>query len=129
MYRNYRDFNLNNFSQLFNNDKILNQPSLDEAVWIFNEEMERTLDEIAPKEKKREHKRQNKQWFTSQLLEQRKIVRNRERVYLAYRENQHWKAFTRERNRYNKMLEYSKRHHLVTAINETGQDPKNFLSC
>ena len=39
MHRNYRDFNLNNFSQLFNNDKILNQPSLDEAVWIFNEVM------------------------------------------------------------------------------------------
>ena len=127
MHRNYRDFNLNNFSQVFNNNKILNQPSLDEAVQIFNEEMERTLDEIAPKEKKREQKRQNKQWFTSQLLEQRKIVRNQERAYLAYRENQHWKAFTRERNRYNKMLEYSKRHHLVTAINETSQDPKKLF--
>ena len=46
---------------------------------------------------------------------------------MAYRENQHWKAFTRERNRYNKMLEYSKRHHLVTAINETGQDPKKLF--
>ena len=74
MYRNHRDFNLNNFSQVFNNNKILDQPSLDKAMEVFNKEMERTLDKIAPKEEKKEHKRQNKQWFTSQLLEQRKIV-------------------------------------------------------
>ena len=115
MHRNYRDFNLNNFSQVFNNNKILDQPSLDKAVQVFNEEMERTLDNRPLKEEKKEHKRQNKQWFTRQLLEQRKIVRNQERAYIAYRENQHWKAFTREQNRYNKMLEYNKRHHLVTT--------------
>ena len=95
MHRNYRDFNLNNFSQVFNNNKILDQPSLDKPVQVFNKEMERTLNKIAPKEEKKEHKRQNKQWFTSQLLEQRKIVRNQERAYIAYKENQHWKAFTR----------------------------------
>ena len=31
-HRNYRDFNLNNFSQVFNNNKILDQSSLEEAV-------------------------------------------------------------------------------------------------
>ena len=77
-HRNYRDFNLNNFSQVFNNNKILDQSSLEEAGQAFNEEMEKTLDKIALKEKKRKHKRQNKQWYTSQLLEQRKIVRNEE---------------------------------------------------
>ena len=96
MHRNYKDFNLNNFSQVFNNNKILGQPSLDKAVHVFNEEMERILDKIVLKEEKKEHKRQNKQWFTSNLLKQRKIVRNQERAYIAYRENQHWKAFTRE---------------------------------
>ena len=52
---------MNNFSQVFNNNKILDQSSLEEAVQAFNEEMETTLDKIAPKEEKREHKRQNKQ--------------------------------------------------------------------
>ena len=61
MHRNYRDFNLNNFSQVFNNNKILDQPSLDKAVQVFNEEMERTLNKIVPKVEKKEHKRQNKQ--------------------------------------------------------------------
>ena len=40
-HRNYIDFNLNNFSQVFNNNKILNQSSLEEAVQAFNEEMEK----------------------------------------------------------------------------------------
>ena len=82
-HRNYRDFNLNNISQVFNNNKILDQSSLEEAVQAFNEEMEKTLDKIAPKEEKREYERQNKQWYTSQLLEQRKIVRSQERAYIA----------------------------------------------
>ena len=51
-HRNYRNFNLNNFSQIFNNNKILDQSSLEEAVQTFSEEMEKTLDKIAPKKKR-----------------------------------------------------------------------------
>ena len=101
-HRNYKEFNLNSFSQEFNNNKILEQSSLKDAVWEFNEEMERTLDIIAPLEEKKKLKRKNKPQYTSQLLKQRKIVRNKERVYIKYRENHHWKAFTREQNRYNR---------------------------
>ena len=95
-HRNYRDFNLNHFSQVFNNSKILDQSSLEDAVQAFNEEIEKTLDKIAPIEGKKEPKRQNKPWYTGQLLEQWKIIRNQKRAYLVYREGQHWKAFTRE---------------------------------
>ena len=42
-HRNYRDFNLNNFSEVFNNNKILDQSSLEEAMQAFNEEMGKTL--------------------------------------------------------------------------------------
>ena len=87
----------------------------------------KTLDKIAPIEEKKEPKRQNKPWYTGQLLEQRKIIRDQERAYIAYREGQHWKAFTREQNRYNKMLEYNKRHHLVTVIKEANKDSKQLF--
>ena len=40
-HRNYRDFNLNSFSQVFINNKILDQSSLEEAVQAFNKEMEK----------------------------------------------------------------------------------------
>ena len=42
-HRNYNDFSLNSFSQKLNNNKVLDQSSLEDAVQVFNEEMEKTL--------------------------------------------------------------------------------------
>ena len=52
-HRNYKKFNLNSSMQEFNYHRILEQSSLKDAVQIFSEEMERTLDIIAPLEEKR----------------------------------------------------------------------------
>ena len=46
---------------------------------------------------------------------------------MNYIENHHWKAFTREWNRYNRVLDYNKRHHLVTKINEANKDCKQLF--
>ena len=56
-HRNYKEFNLISFTQEFNNNRILEQSSLKDAVQIFNEEVERTLDIIAPLEEKKRFKR------------------------------------------------------------------------
>ena len=50
---------------------------------------------------------------TLPIMEQRKIIRNRESIYSTYKQENQWKAFTRE-NRYNRMLDFNKRHYLVT---------------
>ena len=49
-HRNHKEFNLNSFRQLFNNNTILEQSSLKDAIWVFNEEIETALDVIAPLE-------------------------------------------------------------------------------
>ena len=46
---------------------------------------------------------------------------------MNYRENHNWKAFTTECNRYNRMLDYNKRHHLLTKINEPNSDSKQLF--
>ena len=51
-------------------------------------------------------------------MEQKRIVRTRERIYNRDRQLHQWKAFTRERNRYTRMLEFQKRHYLVTKVEE-----------
>ena len=61
---------------MFNNSKLLDQSSLEDAVQAFNEEMEKTLNKIAQIEEKKEPKRQNKPWYTGPILKQRKIIRN-----------------------------------------------------
>ena len=50
-----------------------------------------------------------------------------EGVYIKCRENHHWKAFTREQNRYNRMVDYNKRHHPVTKIDEANKDSKQLF--
>ena len=72
-------------------------------------------------------KRKNRPWYTSQLLEQRKIVRNRKRAYIPHKENHHWRTFTREQNIYNRMLDYNRRHHMVTRIVEANKDSKQLF--
>ena len=89
--------------------------------------MERAPDIMTPLEEKQKPKRKNKPWYTSQLLEQRKFVRNRERAYIQHKENHHWKAFTREQNRYNRMLDYNKRHHLIMKIDKANKDSKQLF--
>ena len=73
----------------------------------------KALHDLAPLGDRGKPKRKSRPWYNSQLLEQRKVVRNRERAFIKYREDHHWRAFTGEKNRYNRMLEFNKKtlHH------------------
>ena len=67
-------------------------------------------------------------WYNSQLLEQRKVTRNRERAFNKYREDHNWRAFTREQNRYKRMLEFNKRHYIITRVNESANNSRQLFS-
>ena len=51
-------------------------------------------------------------------------MKNRERVWLKYQNPAQWKAYTRERNRFNTMLKYKKYHSLHTLIVESKHNTK-----
>ena len=106
-HRNYRGLNLDTFRKEFSNNRILEKDNLKEAFTEFKEEMTRAPDELAPLEDRGKPKSKSRPWYNSQLLEQRKVTRNRERTFIKYRGNHHWRAFNRERNRYNRMLEFN----------------------
>ena len=48
--------------------------------------------------------------------DQRKIVRNRQRMWIKYDEDHHWTAYKRQHNRYKNMLIYNKFKYLSDAI-------------
>ena len=52
--------------------------------------------------------RNKKPRFDKELYDQRRIMKNRERVWLKYRNTAQWKAYTTERNRFNTMLKFKK---------------------
>ena len=126
-FRKYTDITLENFTATFRNKEITQHSKLEDALEAYNKEIERTLDILAPVKKRTDHKKQSRPWYNASLLDQRKIVRNRERIFNHYRLDHQWKAFTRERNRYNTMPNYCKRNHLVGQVKDAQNDSKQLF--
>ena len=99
-----REIDLDTFSREFNNEVILWCSDLDNIWKEFDKELTRTLDKLVPLRKPRRNAKPARPWYNPRLLDQKKIVRNRENKYIKYKQSHQWKAFTRERNRYNTML-------------------------
>ena len=55
---------------------------------------------IAPQQVKKNTSRIRKPWYDVNLKHQRHIVKNGESKWVKYREQLHWKAYKRERNRF-----------------------------
>ena len=89
--------------------------------------MTRALDKLAPLEDRGKPKRKNRLWYTSQLLEQRKVTRNRETAFNKYREDHHWRAFTREWNRHSRRLDFNKRQYIIAKVNESTNNCKQLF--
>ena len=68
--------------------------------------------------------RNKKPWFVKELYDQRRIMKNRERVWLKYKDAAQWKAYTREKNISNTVLKLKKSHSLHTLILENKHDTK-----
>ena len=124
--RSYRNFNPSDFEANFNNTSILEQDDFEQAVIELEKELTRTLDELAPQDR-RKKKQPSRPWYNATLKEQRRILRTRERIYNRNRQLHQWKAYTRERDRYTRMLEFQKRHYLVTKVEEATTDSKQLF--
>ena len=125
--RNYKNFSTSSFETSFNNSTILDQDNFELAVKALEGELTRTLDELAPLQDRRKKKIPSRPWYNSTLREQKRIVRTRECIYNRDRQLHQWKAFTRERNRYTRMLEFQKRHYLVTKVEEATTDSRQLF--
>ena len=108
--RQFKKLDVENFTKVFNNEIVLKHSKLEDIWSTLLKELNRTLDEIIPIEDQKKIRKPPKPWYTPSLLDQRKIVRGRERTFIKYREDQHWWAFTRERNRYTRMIRFNKRN-------------------
>ena len=125
--RNYKNFSPSTFETSFNDSTILEQDNFELAVKALENELTRTLDELAPIQDRKKKKIPSRSWYNSTLKEQKRIVRTRECIYTRDRQLHQWKAFTRERNRYTRMLEFQKRHYLVTKVEEATTDSKQLF--
>ena len=91
---------------------------------LFETNLMDLLNKIAPEKKVQCHQRPKQLWYTTELREQKRIVRNRESKWLKYRENHLWLAYKRERNRYNAMLTYHKSQQICQRVRDAKGNTK-----
>ena len=80
-YKEYRKLTtaaITEFQKNFNNQPILDATNLEDAIHQLNDQMLRNLNQVAPLKRRRSLKKAPKSWFNKDLLDQRKIVKNRE---------------------------------------------------
>ena len=76
--RQFKELDLDNFIQEFRNEEILKHRELGEIWSALEEELKRTLSKIIPEEKQKKTPRPPRPWYTSSLLDQRKIELEKE---------------------------------------------------
>ena len=77
----------------------------------LEKQLKLVLDEIAPAKTKTILVRPTNPWFTEDVKTQKKLMRNRERIWRKYRLQSNWIAFKVERNKYRAMLKVRKKNY------------------
>ena len=112
---------INNFD---NNWSVLDEVDPVELFEEYHRKMSELYDKIAPEKSLKASNRKRLPWFTAQTKDQKKIVRNRERIWLKYQGDSHWKALKRERCRYRNMLNFNRTQAISGAILDVKGDTK-----
>ena len=112
------------FKEVYNHDCLTGIENPTDQVKKFESELLDTLNKVAPIKEKQVHPRPLQFWYNEDLHVQKRLVRNRERIWLKYQSDATWKAYKRERNRYNFMLKYAKTQHLQQSILDSKGDTK-----
>ena len=89
---------------------------------LYNREMARLYDLIAPEKIIRKISRKRVPWFTDNVVAQKKIVRNRERIWVKCQQPHQWLAYKRERNRYRNIINFNRSQCLSSAVLEVKGD-------
>ena len=92
----------------FNAPKVDNNSSLDQACHQYNTELLNALDMIAPLKTIKYSSKPRQPWFNKYMIDKRKIVRLQQRTWNKYRQPDHWTAYTKERNIYNRLMAHHK---------------------
>ena len=90
--------------------------------------MHRTLHIVASEQVIKVNEHQRQPWYDQTVRDQHKIVRNHERIWLRYMTNATWKAYTVERNIYNRLLNFRKTQIISERVLDTNRDTKKLYA-
>ena len=101
------------FAENYTNPNYDENTTLEEAHNLFEEELLKALNRVAPLKTIKCTNRQKHPWHNQFIKEQKRVVKNREKIWRQYRQEHQWLAYTKERNTYNRLLTFQKKTNTV----------------
>ena len=97
---------------------------VDDIVEHLDKQIDRALNEVAPKCEKTVQIRKKQPWYHTSIIRQKTVMRNREKIWRKYETPETWKAFDVEKRRYNTLLRQSKEESIKCKVVECKNDTK-----
>ena len=124
--RKFKDFNIEDFINDLKFDQLsYDNKDLDQIITYIENVICASLDKFAPKRRIPPGAKTAKAWYNSELRAQRKTVRNRQSIYLKYKNDYLWTAYKIERNKYTAMLCKAKSEFILQDITNNKLSVKN----
>ena len=98
----------------------------DEAYHLFKGELLKAINQTAPLKTIKCSDRQKHSWHNKFIKEQKRVVKNREKPSRKYKQDDHWQAYTTERNIYNRLFAYHKKTNTVKTLRTQTRTLKMF---
>ena len=126
--RKLKNIDISMFMEDINTDAIP-LTVIDEVVTALDTELLRVLDKHAPIKELKVTDRKKELWYEDHIKLQKRIVKNREFIWNRFdHQDHHWKAFTIERNRFNRMVAGAKIQANSEKVLECGHDTKKLYN-
>ena len=97
---------------------------VDNIVEHLDKQIDRALNEVAPKCEKTVQIRKKQPWYDTSIKRQKTVMRNREKIWRKYETPETWMAFDVEKRRYNTLLRQSKEESIKCKVVECKNNTK-----
>ena len=123
-FRKLKDMNGTKIIKEMNLEKILQENDINDIINQFDAEATKAMNKLVPVKEKTVTIREKNPWYTEEIRQQKRVFRNRERIWKRYRSKETWLALQEERRKYKKMLITAKHEKIKNLVNECGSDSK-----
>ena len=127
--------------KVLNNEKITKEaliqnfepPIIDEKMGLsqaYNQlkvRLQKVLDKTAPEKTNKVCNKPKQPYFNKYVCEQRKIVRNGERAWQLFKKDHQWLAYKKERNTYNKLLQFQRKQSKMQKVMDNSKNTKDLF--
>ena len=106
------------------NVRVKDFDHIDNIVEHLDRQIDKALNEVAPKCKKIVHIRKKQPWYNTTIKRQKTVMRNREKICRKYETPETWMAFDVEKKRYNTLLRQAKEESTKCKVVECKNNTK-----